>query len=160
RHEENRAGMSMMIKSRQASAARSLFTVKQASPQHRTFQAVGWGIFAFAAILVPLIMPNFRVTQFGQSIAFGVAILGMNLAIGYAGLLSLGHIAFMGTGAYMTMILVNDYKWDYWETFFAALLVCFVFGLIVGLPALRIRGLYLALATFALAYTFPIILKV
>ena len=105
-------------------------------------------------------MPNFRVTQFGQAIAFGVAILGMNLAIGYAGLLSLGHIAFMGTGAYMTMILVNDYGWDYWMSFFAAVVVCFVFGLIVGLPALRIRGLYLALATFALAYTFPIILKV
>ena len=105
-------------------------------------------------------MPNFRVTQFGQAIAFGVAILGMNLAIGYAGLLSLGHIAFMGTGAYMTMILVNDYGWDYWMSFFAAVVVCFVFGLIVGLPALRIKGLYLALATFALAYTFPIILKI
>jgi len=152
--------MSMMIKTRTASAARSLFTVRQGSSQHRTFQAIGWGIFALAAILVPLMLPNFRVTQFGQAIAFGIAILGMNLAIGYAGLLSLGHIAFMGTGAYMTMILVNDYKWDYWESFFAALVVCFVFGLIVGLPALRIRGLYLALATFALAYTFPIILKV
>jgi len=152
--------MSMMIKTRTASSVRSFFTVKQASPQHRTFQAIGWGIFAVAAVLVPLMMPNFRVTQFGQAIAFGLAILGMNLAIGYAGLLSLGHIAFMGTGAYMTMILVNDYGWDYWESFFAALLVCFVFGLIVGLPALRIRGLYLALATFALAYTFPIILKV
>jgi len=152
--------MSMMIKSRTASASRSLLTVRQGSSQHRTFQLVGWGIFAFAIILVPAIMPNFRVTQFGQAIAFGVAILGINLAIGYGGLLSLGHIAFMGTGAYMTMILVNDYKWDYWETFFAAALVCFLFGVVVGLPALKIRGLYLALATFALAYTFPIILKI
>lgn len=153
--------MNMSVKDRNVSySGPTLLTVRQASPQHRTFQLVGWGILVFLIFMVPTIMPNFRVSQFGQAIAFGLAILGMNLAIGYAGLLSLGHIAFMGTGAYMTMILVNDYGWDYWMTFPAAAFVCFLFGAFVGIPALKIHGLYLALVTFALAYTFPIVLKI
>jgi branched-chain amino acid transport system permease protein len=138
----------------------SLLVAREGSGAHRTFQLVGWGIFLLCAILVPVLLPNFRVSQFGQAIAFSVAILGMNLAIGYAGLLSIGHIAFMGTGAYITMILVNDYRWDYWMTLFPVIAVCFLFGVLVGLPALKIRGLYLALVTFSLAYTFPIILKI
>jgi branched-chain amino acid transport system permease protein len=138
----------------------SLLTVREGSSQHRTFQVVGWGIFALGLLLVPILLPNFRVSQFGQAIAFAVAILGINLAVGYAGLLSIGNIAFMGTGAYITMVLVNDYRWDYWMTFPVALFVCFLFGVLVGLPALKIRGLYLALVTFSLAYTFPILLKI
>ena len=136
------------------------FVWKEGSAAHRGFQVVGWGLFFLAAILVPVLLPNFRVSQFGQAIAFAVAILGINLAIGMAGLLSLGHVAFMGTGAYTTMILVNDNGWDYWMTFPVVLVACFLFGGIIGLPALRIKGLYLALVTFALAYTFPILLKI
>jgi len=138
----------------------SLLTVQEGSAPHRAFQAVGWGMLVLAAILVPVLLPNFRVSQFGQAIAFSVAILGINLALGYGGLLSIGHIAFMGTGAYMTMILVNDYRWDYWMTLLPVIVICFLFGVLVGLPALKIRGLYLALVTFSLAYTFPIILKI
>ena len=139
---------------------KALITAKEGSGAHRSFQLVGWGIFAFFAVVVPYTLPNFRVTQFGQAIAFGVIILGINLIIGYTGLLSIGHIAFAGGGAYITMILVNDNGWDYWMTWFVVIVSCFAFGLLVGLPALRITGLYLALVTLALAYTFPILLKI
>lgn len=138
----------------------ALITAQEGSPQHRGFQATGWGIFFLLAIIIPYTLPNFRVTQFGQAIAFGVVILGINLIIGFQGLISLGHIAFAGTGAYMTMVLVNDNRWDYWMTWPMVMIACFAFGLLVGLPALRIRGLYLALVTLALAYTFPILLKI
>ena len=135
-------------------------TVKQGSSQHRMFQLFGWGVFALVAIIVPYVLPNFRVSQVAQAIAFGVAILGMNLVIGYGGLISLGHVAFMGMGAYTTTILVNDSRWDVWMTLPVVVVVCFLFGLAVGMPALKIKGLYLALVTFALAYTFPILLKI
>jgi len=137
-----------------------LITAKEGSGAHRGFQVTGWAIFAFFAVLVPYTLPNFRVTQFGQAIAFGVMILGINLIIGYSGLLSIGHIAFAGIGAYTTMIMVNDNGWDYWMTWPLLMLICFAAGALLGFPALRIRGLYLALVTLALAYTFPILLKI
>lgn len=138
----------------------ALITAQEGSTQHRTFQFVGWGIFFLLAVLIPYNWENFRVTQLGQAIAWGVVILGINLVIGYSGLLSLGHIAFAGTGAYTTMILVNDNNWDYWMTWPVVIVICFAFGALVGLPALKIRGLYLALVTVSLAAVFPIVLKI
>jgi len=79
----------------------------------------------------------------------------LNLATGYTGMLSIGHSAFFGIGAYTTGILVSEHNWEPLVTFLPALGICFVFGLIVGLPALRIRGINLALVTLALAVAFP-----
>ena len=132
----------------------------EGSRQHRIYQVVGWACLAIPVLLAPYILPSFRVSQLAQAAGWGVAILGMNMVIGWSGLLSLGHIAFVGLGAYTTAILINEYKWDFWMTLPLAFIVCFIFGAIVGLPALKIKGLYLALVTFALAYTFPIILKI
>ncbi len=75
--------------------------------------------------------------------------------IGYSGQLSLGQSAFVGLGAYTTIILVADHNWSYFATIPVSAGLCFVVGLIVGLPALRIRGLYLAIVTLAVAYVFP-----
>jgi len=141
-------------------SGKSFFKVAQGSPQHRAFQAVGWGLLVLAILIVPVIFPNFRVSQFAQAVAIGVTILCLNLVIGYGGLISLGHIAFMGIGAYTSLILFTEHGWPFWTTWPVAALICFVIGVIVGLPALKIRGLYLALTTFALAYTFPILLKI
>ncbi|MFZ1062215.1 MAG: branched-chain amino acid ABC transporter permease, partial [Acidimicrobiales bacterium] len=71
------------------------------------------------------------------------------------GMLSIGHSAFFGIGAYTTGILVSEQNWNPLWTFAISFLICFVFGLIVGLPALRIRGINLALVTLALAVAFP-----
>lgn len=138
----------------------ALLRLREGSSQHRGFQIGGWGTFAVIILLTPYVLPSFRVSQVSLSIAFGVAILGMNLVIGYGGLLSLGHVAFMGIGAYVTTILLNDSGWDVWMTLPVVVVACFIAGLIVGIPALKIKGLYLALVTLALAYTFPILLKI
>jgi branched-chain amino acid transport system permease protein len=111
-------------------------------------------------LLAPYLLPSFRVAQLAQSLGWGVAILGMNMAIGWSGLLSLGHIAFTGLGAYTTTILINENRWDFWMTLPVVFIICFIFGALVGLPALKIKGLYLALVTLSLAYTFPILLKI
>ena len=97
----------------------------------------------------------FRISQINDVAAYAVAILGLNLVIGYSGQLSLGQSAFVGLGAYTTIILVADYNWSYFATIPVSAGLCFVVGMIVGLPALRIRGLYLAIVTLAVAYVFP-----
>jgi len=78
---------------------------------------------------------------------------------GYNGQISLGHGAFYAIGAYTAAILMDKANFPYWATIPIAGLVCLIAGFLFGLPALRLEGLYLALATFALAIAMPQILK-
>lgn len=87
------------------------------------------------------------------------AAMALNLMFGFAGQLSLGHSAFFGVGAYTTGVLVSLYGWSPWWTFPVAFAVAFVVGLLVALPALRIRGIYLGLVTLAFALLFPNVLR-
>jgi branched-chain amino acid transport system permease protein len=78
---------------------------------------------------------------------------------GYNGQISLGHGAFYAIGAYCAAILMDKYGVPYWATIPLAGIVCLVAGFLFGLPALRLEGLYLALATFALGVSLPQLLK-
>jgi len=89
----------------------------------------------------------------------GLAILGLNLLTGYNGQFSLGHSAFYGIGAYTTAILMDKIDLAYYWTLPCSGAVCFLVGFLFGLPALRLQGLYLALASFALAAALPQVLK-
>lgn len=142
------------------SRRRALLTVQEGTVGHRAFQVAGWACFVLPLLVAPYILPGFRVSQLAQSAAWAVAILGLNLALGYSGLISLGHVAFTGVGAYTTTVLINERHWEFWMTLPAAFVVCLLVGALVGLPAVRIKGLYLALVTLALAYTFPILVKI
>ena len=88
-----------------------------------------------------------------------IAIMGLNILVGYSGQLSLGHGALMALGAYTSAIVVHRYHVDYLLTIpIAGLLTGFV-GFLFGVPALRLSPLYLALATFALAVVTPSLIK-
>ena len=104
-------------------------------------------------------MSDFRLFQFTQVLIYAIALLGLNMLTGYNGQISLGHGAFYAIGAYTTAIMID--KWDiaYGWTIPVAGIVCLVVGFLFGRPALRLEGLYLALATFALALAVPQILK-
>ncbi|GAA3250736.1 branched-chain amino acid ABC transporter permease [Pseudonocardia petroleophila] len=86
---------------------------------------------------------------------YAVAISGLNLVNGYTGLISVGHSAFFGLGAYVTGVLVVRFDQDPLSTIPTAMALCFVVGLAVGIPALRLHGLYLATVTLALGIAFP-----
>jgi branched-chain amino acid transport system permease protein len=96
----------------------------------------------------------------GQSmLIYAIAVLGLNLLIGFNGQISLGHSAFFALGAYTAAILMNFAGWPYWATLPVAAAICFLAGLAFGFPALKLEGHYLALATFTLAIAMPQLLK-
>ena len=97
--------------------------------------------------------------QFTLVLVYAIALLGLNMLTGYNGQISLGHGAFYAIGAYVAAILMDKFGMPYWATLPVAGAVCFVVGFLFGLPALRLEGHYLALATFALGVAMPQILK-
>jgi len=112
-----------------------------------------------AAAALPFFISNYRVFQYNMVLVYAIVLLGLNLLTGYNGQISLGHGAFYAIGAYVAAILMDKFGWAYWATIPLAGLVCFVSGFLFGLPALRLRGHYLALATFALGVAMPQLLK-
>jgi len=130
-----------------------------------------WGILVFLLALVLPFIPHpnfsgdflfadFKIFQFTLVMIYAIAILGLNLLTGFNGQFSLGHGAFYAVGAYTAAILMDRYGVPYYATLPAAAIVCLVFGFLFGLPALRLEGHYLALATFGLALAVPSLLKI
>jgi branched-chain amino acid transport system permease protein len=111
------------------------------------------------ACALPFFIANYRVFQMTLVLAYAIALLGLNMLTGYNGQISLGHGAFYAIGAYTAAILMDKAGLPYWATIPLAGAACFVAGFLFGLPALRLEGLYLALATFALGIAMPQILK-
>jgi branched-chain amino acid transport system permease protein len=138
----------------------ALFTLTERTIPHRAYRLVGWAIGIAVLVSLPYHANQVRIEQYCEVIAITVAILGLNLVVGYAGEISLGHSAFVGIGAYTTVILVADHDWSYFAALPMAFVVCFLVGVALGIPALRIHGVYLAIVTLALATVFPaIVLK-
>jgi len=145
--------------------------ITEGSSTHKWIQGGNWTLTIVVMIALPfLVAIPLKPTVFGNSytigisnvneaIAWAVAVLGLNILTGFNGQLSLGNSFFVGTGAYLTGVFVQTYHWSYLSTFIVVIPVCLAIGLIVGLPALRIQGLYLALVTFGLAAVFPSIAK-
>jgi len=115
-------------------------------------------LLALACVL-PFFVSNYRVFQFTSAYIYAIALLGLNMLTGYNGQISLGHGAFFAIGAYTTAILIDQFHWNYVATIPVAALLCLIGGFLFGLPALRLEGHFLALATLALALATPQLLK-
>ncbi|EEA04377.1 inner-membrane translocator [Burkholderia sp. H160] len=99
-----------------------------------------------ALIAIPPFLKNYGVYLSSYWLVFVIATMGLNLTVGYAGQKSLGHAAFLGIGAYTAAILLKA-GISFWLGLPLAMIVCFLVGLILGFPALRVRTIYLAFAT-------------
>src|SRR6184192_3523211 len=113
-------------------------------------------LFFFA---LPTVISSFLASLWAQALILAIAIMGLNILVGYSGQLSLGHGAFMALGAYTSAILAHRYKLDYLITIPIAALLTGLVGFLFGIPALLLSALYLALATFALAVVTPSLIK-
>jgi len=116
-------------------------------------------VLAVVALMIPFVASSYRTFQLTLVMIYAIALLGLNILTGYNGQISLGHGAFYAMGAYCTAILMDKLGVPYWATVPVAGAVCLVAGFLFGLPALRLEGLYLALATFALGVAMPQLLK-
>jgi branched-chain amino acid transport system permease protein len=110
-----------------------------------------------AAVLaaLPFMLSSYNLSLAAQVGIFFVAVLGLNILTGYSGQISIGHGAFMAIGGYTSAVMSRDHHTNLVLTMLMAFAICFVIGLVVGLPALRFSGAYLALVTFALAVSVP-----
>ncbi|WP_315734703.1 MULTISPECIES: branched-chain amino acid ABC transporter permease [unclassified Bradyrhizobium] len=116
-------------------------------------------VIVLLLLVAPLFVKNFIIFQMTMLLIYGLAVLALNILTGGSGQFSLGNSAFYAVGAYTSAILMEQYNVNYALTLPVAGVICFGFGFLFGQPALRLSGVYLALATFALATAMPQILK-
>ena len=95
-------------------------------------------VVSLFAISLTWLVSDVRLYQFATATSLAIAMLGLNMLTGYNGQISLGHGVFMGLGAYTGAILVRDQGMSYPLVIIVAFVVCFIFGGLVGLPALRL----------------------
>lgn len=131
----------------------------EGSRGHRIWQGSGLLVAALVVLAIPLVVNDFWLGQFSLVVAYAVAVLGLNLVTGFSGQISLGHGAFFGLGAYTTAILVTDHGWTWAATVPVAAVLGLALGFVVGLPALRLHGLYLAVVTLAVGVAFPVVVS-
>lgn len=110
-------------------------------------------------LIAPIFFRDFVIFQMTLWLVYGIAILALNVLTGASGQFSLGQSAFYAIGAYTSGVLIEHAGINYLATLPVAGIVCFTFGVLFGLPALRLSGVYLALATFSLAVALPQLLK-
>jgi branched-chain amino acid transport system permease protein len=147
------------------------FLFTQGTGSYRAYKFAGFALLALVILIVAFayndtgsitLLDNdykFSITRVTKSISFMVAILGLQVVAGFTGQLSLGQGFFFGTGAYVSAYLVADQNWAWFTSLLIVVPVCFLIGLLFGIPALRIKGLYLALVTLGMAAVFPSLIK-
>lgn len=145
--------------------------IHEGTTAHRNYKLLTWGLFVLGVILIAFAYVdtasisigtnsyNLSMIRLNKAISFAIAILGLQVVIGYTGQLALGQSFFVGSGAYITAWLVADHSWSYLGTLAVVVPFCFLLGMVLGLPALRVKGLYLALVTLGMAAVFPSIVK-
>ena len=131
----------------------------QAMSEQNGMRRATIAVVLVVALALPFAISGYQTFQLSQVAIYAIALLGLNLLTGVNGQISLGHGAFFAIGGYAAAILIVKFHVPYGVAIVIAGLVCFAAGFLFGLPALRLGGLYLALATFALALETPQLLK-
>lgn len=135
------------------------FTLKEGSPGHWALRGAATVLLVGGLLMVATKGSNGLISDVTTALVLAISAMALNLVLGYTGMISIGHSAFFGIGSYATAICITRYGWNPWLTFFAGFAVAFVVGTVVSLPALRIKGIYLALVTLSLALVFPAVIK-
>jgi branched-chain amino acid transport system permease protein len=118
-----------------------------------------WTASFAVALVLPFVISDYDLFKATRVLTIAIAVAGLNLLIGRAGQISAGHGALYGLGAYTAMILVKELGWSWPVAVLAAVVVSGAAGWLIGLPALRVRGMNLGLLTIAIAAIFPLLLS-
>jgi branched-chain amino acid transport system permease protein len=105
-------------------------------------------LVVIALVVIPLALPRYPRFVASLCLVNAIAAMGVNLSMGYAGAVSIGHAGFAGVGAYATALLMGKLGWPFWIVLPVAALVAAVLGSLIGLPALKLNPLYISMVTF------------
>ncbi len=136
-----------------------MIKIKEGSVGHWVIRLLWVAATVAVVVYIPTKTTSGTIGDFTLAYEYAIAAMSLNLVLGYTGIISLGHSAFFGIGMYTTAILVTRYDWSQGWTFFAAAAIAFVVGFLIALPALRLKGIYLAVVTLALGVLFPTLVR-
>jgi branched-chain amino acid transport system permease protein len=134
-------------------------TLRENSPLHIGLRLARAAAVVVLIPLLPYLVPSFRLSQITAACIFAIAIAGNNVLSGFGGQFSLGHAAFFGIGAYTTGILTLNHGVSAPLAIVCGIGISFAVGVVVGVPALRVQGTYLALVTLAFGVLFPSVVR-
>ena len=131
--------------------------IKDASPLHWLLRTLAVALILFTVVYVATTAAPSTLSKVTEACALAIVAVGLNLLLGYNGQISIGHSAFAGFAAFTAGYTVNFWGWNAYWSLIVAMVLCFILGLALGLPALRLKGPYLALVTLAVAFVWPTI---
>ncbi len=127
-------------------------------PINGKIRAAGYALIAAVALFLPYMLTNpYHLGLVNYMIIFSILCMGLNLILGYTGLLSLGQAAFYGIGAYTTAILMTRHHWGFLPALVASGLVTMIAALLLGIPTRKVRGDYFCLLTIAFGEIFRLV---
>jgi ABC-type branched-subunit amino acid transport system ATPase component/ABC-type branched-subunit amino acid transport system permease subunit len=124
----------------------------------RNWIVLNGAVIAFL-LAAPFLLPEYPRFVLTLALVNIIAVLGVNITMGYAGQISLGHAGFAAIGAYVTALLMVHFELSYWPALVAGGLVAGSFGYLLGLPALRLGPLYVSMVTFGFGFVIVLILQ-
>ena len=135
------------------------FHIRESSPLHWVLRIISVSALAALAVYIASDSAPSTLGKITEACTLAIAAVSLNLLLGFNGQISLGHSTFVGLAAFTAGYSVNAWHWNPWVSLGVACVVCFVLGLILGLPALRLKGPYLALVTLAVAFVWPTVAR-
>lgn len=127
--------------------------------ENRKFQRPTLVIIGLLTLIFPFIFSHYQVNVMTTALIYVMLGLGLNIEVGLAGLLDLGYVAFYAVGAYSYALLNYHFGLGFWTLLPVGALLAALFGILVGLPVLRLRGDYLAIVTLAFAEILRLVLE-
>ena len=124
----------------------------------RLIPRLGWIIALGIGVILPLLVSDFDLLDLSRVLTLAMAVAGLNLLVGHSGQVSVGHGAIFGLGGYAAMIPVVSFGWPWWAGVLLAAVLSLAFGILLGIPALKMGGANLGLLTIAVAVVFPLLL--
>ena len=119
---------------------------------------MAWLVLLLIALIVPMAMGGYLITIITIVCIYAIVCIGLNLLFGYTGLLSVGHSAFLGIGAYAFGLIAIKFGLGFWPSFCSSIIISGIAGFLIGIPALRLRGHYFVLVTLAFAVIINIVI--
>ncbi len=116
----------------------------------RRRRQLGLGIILLLLVISPLFLSAYPLTLLTQALIYAILAMSLDLLLGYTGLASLGHAAYLGVGAYSVGVLTTHYGANFWVTLAVGVLLAMVVAAVFGLVALRATGVYFLMITLAL----------